>query len=548
MTINRFALLVFFGLFGLCLQLNAQLSTREVPVGFKYDFGKEIIPIIVMPAIDTIKLQEEDKIEEELGIPPRFGYKHSVNINLTEVGVWHTLENGDKLCQLIIACPGALSINLLYDKFWLPDGAKLFIYNKNKRHHIGAFTKFNNKGTRDAVEGFATGLVYGDAIVLEYFLPKGYKEEGIISISGVVHGYRYIMPEHFKYGYGNVPGNNQFMGYNRSGSCNININCSQGSNWQNEKRAVALIVVNGNRNCTGSLINNTNNDYHPFFLTAAHCLGGFDANATLNHWTFYWHYESPTCVNTAEPMAFSTSGAKILANSPYGVGNAGSDFALLELIEDPVYLINYTPSFTPYYLGWDRTGNSGSSGVGIHHPRGDIKKICLTSEIVNQSTQITISGQVCLPNTHWRVVWNAGTTEGGSSGSALINNNRHIIGQLHGGSASCSNPNGPDYYGKFNVSWIGGGTNTTQLSNWLHQSNTTAPNTLNGISFNCPSITVTGTQPPPPQTTRRVACRNITLQNAIVPNNVKLELAPSGSVVINPTTVIQSGATFIIVR
>ena len=41
-----------------------------------------------------------------------------------DAGYWHTLENGDRLCQLTIVCPKALSINLLYDKFWLPDGAK----------------------------------------------------------------------------------------------------------------------------------------------------------------------------------------------------------------------------------------------------------------------------------------------------------------------------------------------------------------------------------------------------------------------------------------
>jgi len=38
--------------------------------------------------------------------------------------------------------------------------------------------------------GFATGLVYGDKVVLEYYLPNEVKEVGIISISGIVHGYR----------------------------------------------------------------------------------------------------------------------------------------------------------------------------------------------------------------------------------------------------------------------------------------------------------------------------------------------------------------------
>jgi hypothetical protein len=57
----------------------------------------------------------------------------------------------------------------------------------------------------------------------------------------------------------------------------------------------------------------------------------------------------------------STSGAKLVAN------NSVSDFALLQLTEDP----RYKTGVTPYYLGWDRSGNVSAGGVGIHHPKGD---------------------------------------------------------------------------------------------------------------------------------------------------------------------------------
>jgi hypothetical protein len=69
---------------------------------------------------------------------------------LIDLGTWHTFQNGDKLCQLSIACPSALSIDLVYDKFWLA---------------IGAFTSRNNKGNNDNVDGFATELVFGDTII-----------------------------------------------------------------------------------------------------------------------------------------------------------------------------------------------------------------------------------------------------------------------------------------------------------------------------------------------------------------------------------------------
>lgn len=146
-----------------------------------------------------------------------------------------------------------------------------------------------NKGTTREPGGFATGLLYGNTIVVEYYLPREVKESGIISIVGVVHGYRYI----------NIPSySTQSLG--SSGACQVNVNCPEGANWQEEKNAVALILVDENRYCTGSLINTTHNDNRPLFLTADHCLGGWanstkhDAitNPNLSHWSFYWHYES----------------------------------------------------------------------------------------------------------------------------------------------------------------------------------------------------------------------------------------------------------------
>lgn len=77
------------------------------------------------------------------------------------------LPNGDKIWRLIIHCPGSLSINLLYNKFWIPADAKFFIYSNDKKYSIGAITAANNKGDSINVQGFATGLVYGDTVTLE---------------------------------------------------------------------------------------------------------------------------------------------------------------------------------------------------------------------------------------------------------------------------------------------------------------------------------------------------------------------------------------------
>src|SRR5690606_81401 len=178
----------------LYLSVAAQITTNELPVSFNLppDQLKTLsTDLRIMPKLDMARISEEDQKDIEDGLPPRFGFPHEVNFNLSNSGIWSSLPNGDRIWQLSIQCSDALSINLLYDKFWLPDGAKLFLYTSDKSHTIGAITSQNNKGTVEDLQGFATGLLYGESITLEYYVPKDVKEDGVISIAKVVHGYRY---------------------------------------------------------------------------------------------------------------------------------------------------------------------------------------------------------------------------------------------------------------------------------------------------------------------------------------------------------------------
>ena len=65
----------------------------------------------------------------------------------------------------------------------------------------------------------------------------------------------------------------------------------------------------------------------------------------------------------------------------------------------------------------------------------------------------------------WQVGWTQGTTEGGSSGSAiwtqLGGSTRYVVGALHGGSASCQNPQGADFFGRFDRAYYRG------IGSWL---------------------------------------------------------------------------------
>jgi len=220
------AFLIFYNVF-------AQISTNEIPPSIKENIGKEFIPVITMPALNFEIINEEDSIDNLNGLPPRFGYDFDVDINTENSGIWSDLPNKKgKLWQLEIYCPGALSINLLYDKFHIPEGGKFFIHSADQNRRLGAFTHRNNKGDKNQPGAFATSLILNDRIVLEYYAPSTINELPIISVTKVVHGYRYI--KHPKL-------------FGDSGDCNVNINCNEGANWQDEKTSVALIVVGGTR-------------------------------------------------------------------------------------------------------------------------------------------------------------------------------------------------------------------------------------------------------------------------------------------------------------
>ncbi|MFH1701074.1 MAG: trypsin-like peptidase domain-containing protein [Candidatus Zixiibacteriota bacterium] len=424
----------------LCLTLSgiasAQLSQGGMPVSFKYPALKaqSAVPTESMPDFDIEYFLTEDSIEQAEGdIPFRFGVPFDVNLNLDNSGVWEDIPNGDRLWRLRIESSGAYSINLIYDDYWLPEGAQLFIYNESHDGVIGAFTNTNNKDHGM----FASMPVKGDVCFLEYYEPDAVAGQGRISISRVIHAYKDIF-KFFQAGFGG------------SGSCNINVNCPEGDNWKKDSRAVAMIILaSGTRLCSGALVNNVRYDGTPYFLTADHCLG------MESTWIFMFNYESPDCTNIDGPTNMTLQGSTLRANYP------PSDMALVEISETP------PAGYGVYFAGWSNLDQSSQTSTAIHHPSGDIKKISFDYDSLTSTEYGELAGE-----THWRVAdWDLGTTEGGSSGSPLFNPEHQIIGQLHGGYAACDNDD-PDWYGKFSYSWNTGSQPDEQLAYWLDPDNT----------------------------------------------------------------------------
>jgi hypothetical protein len=344
----------------------------------------------------------------------RFGAPVPVDLGLNNAGEWTELEDG-RLWRLALSSEGAYSLNCRFDEFELPPGGEFFVYSADGSMSIGAFTLANNK----ADGRFAIQPVAGETIVLEYFEPAKVAGQGRIHIETVVHDYR---------GFFDIVS----RGFGDSGSCNNDVACPVSAGWENEIRSVGMLLEGGFRYCSGAMINNTADDGRQLFLSANHCSPGSNDIVMFN-------YQSPSCNGPNGPTTMSAQGLTARASG------STSDFYLVEIQEA------IPAAWNVYLAGFDASGATPSSTVGIHHPSGDVKKISFDNDAPGISGYGGGGG-----TSHWHIYgWEDGTTEGGSSGSPLFSQTGRIIGQLHGGQASCSY-NYNDYYGRLSVSWSAG--------------------------------------------------------------------------------------------
>lgn len=415
------------------------------PKSYKLN-GTKSVPTIQFIEPDIAYLKAEDAIvDADKSGPWRFGYNNETNINFTNAGSWTNLPNGGKIWRVKIQCKNALTVNLTLENMTIPEGNEFYVYNEDKSFILGKFKEYHLfKGA------LGTELVPGNTVIAEYYVaPQNINKDASLTISRVTHGYRTA---------------NEFSAkaFGSSGSCNMNVNCPDGAPWEAQKRATVMLVSGSNGFCSGSMINNTANDGKPYVLTANHCSGSSQPGSNVT-WIFRFNWEAVACTNPgSSPTNFVSLSGAILRSK-----RTPSDFCLVEITGG---LVSGTvpAAYGTYFPGWDNSGTNPSSTVCIHHPAGDIKKISF-DDAAASPIQAMGSSEA---NSSWNVEWDRNTTtEGGSSGSPLFDQNGRIIGQLWGGGASCSNLSSPDYYGRVSNSWEPSGSNSTnQLKFWLDPS------------------------------------------------------------------------------
>jgi len=415
-----------------------QTYQKELPFSVSYNLHPDIEIYNLNAELSNrqddshIKIIDNDTI---VFFDPIIGETFSVHININSIGRWNAIENGDSIWQLQVNSTTGSYMMLIFDDFYLPYGTKLFVYSTNKSQILGPFTDENNYPSRK----FTTAPLKTNSLIIEYYKPYYIKDQAKLNIKSVG-----LIDESFT--------KDLRDGFGSSDSCMINVMCPEYANWCNQRRSVVLnirvIELDSTlRRGTCSLLTNEKRDGKPFLLTAFHVVatatepdGSLSQSAIdeLQNWVFIFNYQSPTCLNPMiEPtFEYFISGATYICGRSSAAVTGGTDYALLQLNQKP------PSNYNAYYNGWSNNKDDiTDTGVGIHHPQWDIKKIAEWKRVSTGINRVTVN-------------YTQGGTQQGSSGSPLFNASGYVIGQLTSGSVKypCGEKSRGNY-GRFDKSW-----------------------------------------------------------------------------------------------
>lgn len=299
---------------------------------------------------------------------------------------------------------------------------------------------------------FYAPYVAGEEVTLELELPDGVPTDSLeINVPRLSHLYQ--SPE-------SEP---DLLKLAQAGSCQVDVACR--SEWAPTGNATARLIfsdpVSGSTSaCTGTLLNDRGSSGAPNLLTANHCISTQAAASSLQT---FWFYRAASCGSSS-----LYAGARVVSGGAtllYASGKTDTSFLRL----------NNSPPAGVTYSGWTSSLTVPQTDIGgVHHPQGGVQKVNVgrvnsyaACQPLGSSDEFSCAYSFNPTGaTHLNVGWSSGVLEPGSSGSGvfqLINGGRYLVGQLTGGSSSCSNPAGNDVFGRFDLAY------QAALYKWLDQ-------------------------------------------------------------------------------
>ncbi|BDA50643.1 probable lysyl endopeptidase at N-terminal half [Coccomyxa sp. Obi] len=425
-------------------------------------------PVMGLPLADLARFQ--DTHNDRLGFHARnikaVAPEGLDEFDVQDHGEWSELPTGGHVLRLRISSPGASHHVLVFSDIRIPSDGELHMYSPGSTldrtvcerdcMRVGPFdVPHSHKLT--------TPLLQGSVVEVEYYQPHPPEVAGspTLRIVTVLQGVDGEMQEasrrrrRLMQDGRNTPGT-QFdttimqQTSDATEPCTQSIECDP--SWEEVARGVVSVYAINTRIkalglCTGSIVNAALGNR--YLLTADHCFSDKNEISDFEYWLLIFNYQT-TCNNaTAPPFTQIVQGVKLLFY------NSAADVLLLDI---PSTIPN---NFDAFFVGFDAQDDAVPvNAVGIHHPHGNVKRISyVNNSISTQFNPVRFpAGEVQpTPRTHFQVIWTQGSTQGGSSGSPLIDTKtRRVVGVLTGGLSTCDTRGSPDYFGRLSRAWDNG--------------------------------------------------------------------------------------------
>ena len=340
-------------------------------------------------------------------------------------GVSRTTDGG-LVWTLPVHSKGAQALRIGFGGLDLPVGAELYVYNQAGE----AFGPYSGRGMNGSGT-LVSNTITGDTAFVQLRMHGEPTAADLAQLKFRITDIGHIGPEFELSRRLNAAMSGAKQGecsYNAS--CVINGECASGwSHLSNTRAAVAHMLFasgGGYYICSGGLLNNTRNDGTPLFLTANHCIG---SSGEANSLEAFFDFRADSCSDTSWCTAsyttlrnslHTTLGATLLASGTSG------DYSLMQLAA--------VPGGTRHYMGWSTTPVATSDGTDLFrlsHPGGAPQSWSTHDVNANDFTCRTLSRGTFIYSND-----SAGATEGGSSGSPVLNANGQVVGQLYGACGS----------------------------------------------------------------------------------------------------------------
>lgn len=359
-----------------------------------------------------------------------FANAHEVNLTPSNCGEYETYATGKMRWRVGLTSASAVSMNIIVENVALQPDEKIMIYSPSadeEKRQVVTMTNMRPDGI------LQSDIVEGDSIIMEF--EGSLDREPDFVITTVNCGFRPILRQSQPTAGGNK------VGFGQSDNCHVDASCDE--QYKDINQSTCMLVVNGKAYGSGVFVNNTANDATPYVITAAHVLTS--AGSTVKSCNAYLNYYTPLCTESYQNL----DGEQLGSSVEVVVMSEIHDMALLKFSSSP------KDDSRVFWSGWDL----GSSHEGmvhcIHYPYGDARKASVGKSVKKASYTLdkTNSGESFATDNHWNVgQWISGTTQAGSSGSGLFNQDLKLIGSLSGGSATCNSPYN-DFFWRLESSW-----------------------------------------------------------------------------------------------